>query len=51
MIVKRAPENYTALQSGQEANWEVVERMLFIYAKLNSGQSYVQGMNFFSQYS
>ena len=23
----------------------VVERMLFIYAKLNPGQSYVQGMN------
>lgn len=28
-----------------EANWEVVERMLFIYAKLNPGQGYVQGMN------
>lgn len=45
MIVKRAPENYEAMQKGQEANWEVVERMLFIYAKLNSGQGYVQGMN------
>ncbi|XP_070490069.1 TBC1 domain family member 13 [Chironomus tepperi] len=45
LIVKRAPENYQAMQRGQEANWEVVERMLFIYAKLNSGQGYVQGMN------
>ncbi|XP_071820466.1 TBC1 domain family member 13-like [Apostichopus japonicus] len=30
---------------GQEAHWEVVERILFIYAKLNPGQGYVQGMN------
>jgi hypothetical protein len=45
LIVKRAPENYEAMQRGQEANWEVVQRMLFIYAKLNSGQGYVQGMN------
>lgn len=43
--MKRAQENYEAMQKGQEANWEVVERMLFIYAKLNSGQGYVQGMN------
>jgi len=28
-----------------ECHWEVVERILFIYAKLNPGQSYVQGMN------
>lgn len=28
-----------------EAHWEVVERILFVYAKLNPGQSYVQGMN------
>lgn len=45
LIVKRAQENYAAMKKGQEANWEVVERMLFIYAKLNSGQGYVQGMN------
>ena len=30
------------LDDGQEANWEVVERILFIYAKLNPGHSYVQ---------
>ena len=30
---------------GQEAHWEVVQRILFLYAKLNPGQSYVQGMN------
>ncbi|XP_033096948.1 TBC1 domain family member 13-like [Anneissia japonica] len=36
---------YNALEDGQEAHWEVVERILFIYAKLNPGQGYVQGMN------
>ena len=43
--VRRAQEDYAVLTSGQEAHWEVVERILFIYAKLNPGQSYVQGMN------
>ena len=43
--VKKAREDYAVLTSGQEAHWEVVERILFIYAKLNPGQSYVQGMN------
>ncbi|KAG9471567.1 hypothetical protein GDO78_014256 [Eleutherodactylus coqui] len=33
------------LPSGSEAHWEVVERILFIYAKLNPGIAYVQGMN------
>lgn len=42
---KRAHEEYQHLSEGQEAHWEVVERILFIYAKLNPGQSYVQGMN------
>jgi hypothetical protein len=32
-------------QESEEAHWEVVERILFIYAKLNPGQGYVQGMN------
>ncbi|XP_071948910.1 TBC1 domain family member 13-like [Antedon mediterranea] len=36
---------YNPLEDGQEAHWEVVERILFIYAKLNPGQGYVQGMN------
>ena len=40
-------ENKELLQplENSEAHWEVVERILFIYAKLNPGQSYVQGMN------
>lgn len=38
-------DNYAPLPLGQEAHWEVVERVLFLYAKLNPGQSYVQGMN------
>ncbi|KAG8554954.1 hypothetical protein GDO81_003939 [Engystomops pustulosus] len=33
------------LPTGSEAHWEVVERILFIYAKLNPGIAYVQGMN------
>merc|ERR1719209_1189367 len=42
---KRAVEDYAPLSEGQEAHWEVVERLLFLYAKLNPGQGYVQGMN------
>lgn len=42
---RRALEDYVPLTEGQEAHWEVVERLLFLYAKLNPGQSYVQGMN------
>ncbi|XP_065829896.1 TBC1 domain family member 13-like [Oscarella lobularis] len=38
-------DEYHVLPEGQEAHWEVVERILFIYAKLNPGVSYVQGMN------
>ncbi|ORE07319.1 RabGAP/TBC [Rhizopus microsporus var. microsporus] len=29
----------------QDYHWEVIERILFIYAKLNPGVGYVQGMN------
>lgn len=36
---------YRHLAEGEEAHWEVVERILFLYAKLNPGQGYVQGMN------
>lgn len=45
LLKKKATENYAPLPRGQEAHWEVVERILFLYAKLNPGQSYVQGMN------
>ncbi|XP_065188083.1 TBC1 domain family member 13-like [Sycon ciliatum] len=38
-------EPYKLLPKGQEAHWQVVERILFIYAKLNPGIGYVQGMN------
>ena len=30
------------VKCGEEANWEVVERLLFIYAKLNQGTKYIQ---------
>ncbi len=36
---------YTHLTDGQEAHWEIIQRILFIFAKLNAGNSYVQGMN------
>ncbi|KAI7854604.1 rab-GTPase-TBC domain-containing protein [Circinella umbellata] len=31
--------------NAQDYHWEVIERILFIYAKLNPGVGYVQGMN------
>lgn len=45
LSVKKAAEDYVPLDEGSEAHWEVVERILFLYAKLNPGQGYVQGMN------
>lgn len=39
---RKTSEEYSLLPDGQEAHWEVVERILFIYAKLNPGQGYVQ---------
>ncbi|XP_014208110.1 TBC1 domain family member 13 [Copidosoma floridanum] len=41
---RKAIEDYAPLEGG-EAHWEVLERILFLYAKLNPGQGYVQGMN------
>ena len=38
------------VKCGEEANWEVVERLLFIYAKLNQGTKYIQ-VRFSSWYS
>ncbi|KAI8430664.1 hypothetical protein MSG28_000861 [Choristoneura fumiferana] len=32
--------DYAPLREGCEAHWEVVERLLFLYAKLNPGQGY-----------
>ncbi|KAK9886778.1 hypothetical protein WA026_018431 [Henosepilachna vigintioctopunctata] len=45
LTTKKANEDYAPMAEGKEAHWEVVERILFLYAKLNPGQSYVQGMN------
>ncbi|XP_060083615.1 TBC1 domain family member 13-like [Ylistrum balloti] len=45
MSRRKRSEEYMTLPDGQEAHWEVVERILFIYGKLNPGQGYVQGMN------
>ncbi|KAJ9581943.1 hypothetical protein L9F63_003696, partial [Diploptera punctata] len=45
LSVRKAPEDYAPMSEGMEAHWEVVERILFLYAKLNPGQGYVQGMN------
>ena len=43
---KKAVDDYSPIMEvGQEAHWEVVQRILFLYAKLNPGQGYVQGMN------
>ncbi|GFO09533.1 TBC1 domain family member 13-like [Plakobranchus ocellatus] len=47
MVTKKRTqsEEYALLPDGKEAHWEVVERILFLYAKLNPGLNYVQGMN------
>ncbi|XP_039286629.1 TBC1 domain family member 13 isoform X2 [Nilaparvata lugens] len=45
LTVRKVQEDYAPLAEGAEAHWEVVERILFLYAKLNPGQGYVQGMN------
>ena len=39
---KSRVDDFVVLPEGQEAHWEVAERILFIYAKLNPGQGYVQ---------
>lgn len=33
------------LSPHQEAHWEVVQRIIFTFYKVNKGSSYVQGMN------
>ena len=38
-------ESISQTERAHEAHWEVVERILFIYAKINKGVGYVQGMN------
>jgi hypothetical protein len=42
---KDPDEQLCILREGEEGHWEVVERILFIYAKMNKGIGYVQGMN------
>ncbi|XP_064395338.1 TBC1 domain family member 13-like [Halichondria panicea] len=42
---KKRFDPYSPLKEGDEAHWEVVERILFLYAKTNKGIAYVQGMN------
>lgn len=45
LISKSKQQEEDDEDSPGEFHWEVVERILFLYAKLNPGQSYVQGMN------
>ncbi len=39
------PANSPLIGEGQEAHWEVVQRIIFLFYKVNKGSSYVQGMN------
>ena len=39
---KASAEPPSNIRPGEEAHWEVVERILFIYAKTNKGIGYVQ---------
>lgn len=43
-IARKDYTNETVIE-GAEFHWQVVERILFIYSKLNPGVKYVQGMN------
>lgn len=47
MEAGRVMANRTSLdeEDVEDLHWESIERILFIYAKLNPGVSYVQGMN------
>lgn len=47
MEAGRVMANRTSLdeEDVEDLHWESIERILFIYAKLNPGISYVQGMN------
>lgn len=45
LMTRGKNESYEAMEDGSEAHWEVVQRILFLYAKLNPGLGYVQGMN------
>ncbi|KAI8142437.1 rab-GTPase-TBC domain-containing protein, partial [Fennellomyces sp. T-0311] len=40
-----ARQSHATDLNAQDYHWEVIERILFIYAKLNPGVGYVQGMN------
>ncbi|WAR31652.1 TBC13-like protein [Mya arenaria] len=42
---RKGSEEFVPLPEGQEAHWEVCERILFVYGKLNTGLGYIQGMN------
>eukprot|EP00053_Salpingoeca_punica_P002076 m.36063 g.36063 ORF g.36063 m.36063 type:complete len:402 (+) comp11372_c0_seq1:203-1408(+) len=44
-VTRRSVSDEPPRVDGEECHWEVVERILFIYAKLNPGICYVQGMN------
>lgn len=42
---RKPSDEFAPLPDGQEAHWEVCERILFVYTKLNPGLGYIQGMN------
>ena len=43
--LNKKAQRSSSLTDSDEVNWEVVERILFVFYKLNPGQGYVQGMN------
>ncbi|KAM3725885.1 TBC1 domain family member [Dirofilaria immitis] len=46
LTTKTASEEYSnVVDENVEYHWQVVERVLFMYSKLNPGVKYVQGMN------
>ena len=39
---RKQSDEFAPLPDGQEAHWEVCERILFVYTKLNPGLGYIQ---------
>jgi len=44
-MLNTSPTNTSTDETEYDLHWEALERILFIYAKLNPGIGYIQGMN------
>jgi hypothetical protein len=44
-MIGEGGEEYSRKHDSEDYHWEAVERILFVYSKLNKAVGYVQGMN------